>query len=102
MTNSTYPIGTPGKKWNNNDKAQWLARQNIKRSYQNEVVTLINDLKNTLDIEQYGELNYAAGTYPLYILKTPNFNTNKPTVLITGGVHGYETSGVHGGLNRSY
>ena len=81
MTNSTYPIGTPGKKWNNNDKAQWLARQNIKRSYQNEVVTLINDLKSTLDIEQYGELNYAAGTYPLYILKTPNFNANKPTVL---------------------
>lgn len=98
MTNSTYPIGTPGKKWNNNDKAQWLARQNIKRSYQNEVVTLINDLKSTLDIEQYGELNYAAGTYPLYILKTPNFNANKPTVLITGGVHGYETSGVHGAL----
>ena len=40
----------------------------------------------------------AAGTYPLYILKTPNFNANKPTVLITGGVHGYETSGVHGAL----
>ncbi|KAA1152986.1 M14 family metallopeptidase [Pseudoalteromonas fuliginea] len=98
MTNSTYPIGTPGKKWNNNDKALWLARQNIKRSYQNEVITLINDLKSTLDIEQYGELNYTAGTYPLYILKTPNFNANKPTVLITGGVHGYETSGVHGAL----
>ncbi|MBA6409302.1 M14 family metallocarboxypeptidase [Pseudoalteromonas sp. 5Ae-yellow] len=98
MTNSTYPIGTPGKKWNDNDKAQWLTRQNIKRSYQNEVVTLINDLKSTLDIEQYGELNYTAGTYPLYILKTPNFNANKPTVLITGGVHGYETSGVHGAL----
>jgi len=98
MTNSTYSIGTPGKKWNDNDKAQWLTCQNIKRSYKNEVVTLINDLKGTLNIEQYGELNYAAGTYPLYILKTPNFNANKPTVLITGGVHGYETSGVHGAL----
>ena len=98
MTNSTYPIGTPGTKWNNSDKAQWLARQNIKRSYQDEVVTLVDDLKSILNVEQYGELNYAAGVYPLYVLKTPHFNADKPTVLITGGVHGYETSGVHGAL----
>jgi len=98
MTNSTYPIGTSGTKWNNNDKADWLTRQNIKRSYQNEVVTLINELKDALNVEQYGELNYVAGKYPLFVLKTADFNTNKPTVLITGGVHGYETSGVHGAL----
>ena len=98
MTHSTYPIGTPGKQWNHEDKAHWLACQSIKRSYQQEVVTLIDELKNTLEVQQYGELNYAAGSYPLYALKTTNFDTNKATVLITGGVHGYETSGIHGAL----
>ncbi len=98
MTHSTYPIGTPGKQWNHEDKAHWLACQSIKRSYQQEVVTLIDELKSTLEVQQYGELNYAAGSYPLYALKTTNFDINKATVLITGGVHGYETSGVHGAL----
>lgn len=98
MTHSTYPIGTPGKQWNHEDKAHWLACQSIKRSYQQEVVTLIDELKSTLEVQQYGELNYAAGSYPLYALKTTDFDTNKATVLITGGVHGYETSGVHGAL----
>lgn len=98
MTHSTYPIGTPGKQWNHEDKAHWLACQSIKRSYQQEVVTLIDELKSTLEVQQYGELNYATGSYPLYALKTTDFDTNKATVLITGGVHGYETSGVHGAL----
>ena len=98
MTHSTYPIGTPGKQWNHEDKAHWLACQSIKRSYQQEVVTLIDELKSTLEVQQYGELNYASGSYPLYALKTTDFDTNKATVLITGGVHGYETSGVHGAL----
>jgi hypothetical protein len=98
MTTSRYPIGTPGKKWNDDDKAAWLSQQNIKRSYQQEVITLIDELNNTLEVQQYGELNYAAGSYPLYVLKTANFDANKATVLITGGVHGYETSGVHGAL----
>jgi hypothetical protein len=32
------------------------------------------------------------------MLKSKNFDPQKKTVLITGGVHGYETSGVHGAL----
>ena len=80
MTHSTYPIGTPGKQWNHEDKAHWLACQSIKRSYQQEVVTLIDELKSTLEVQQYGELNYATGSYPLYALKTTDFDTNKATV----------------------
>ncbi|TMP23349.1 M14 family zinc carboxypeptidase, partial [Pseudoalteromonas rubra] len=53
---------------------------------------------DTLVVEQYGELNYAQNSYPLFALKTQHFDKNKNTVLITGGVHGYETSGVHGAL----
>ncbi|PHQ94334.1 MAG: carbonate dehydratase [Pseudoalteromonas sp.] len=62
MNNSSYPIGTPGEKWNNNNKIQWLEAQKIKRSYQQDVVTLIDELKSTLEVQQYGELNYAAGS----------------------------------------
>jgi len=98
MTNTIYPIGTPGKKWNNDDKVNWLQQQTFKRSYQDDVVTLIDDLAATFDITQYATLNYSQKTYPLFSLKTPNFSNDKPTVLITGGVHGYETSGVHGAL----
>nr|WP_312018376.1 M14 family metallocarboxypeptidase [Shewanella surugensis] len=32
------------------------------------------------------------------MITTPNWNKHKPTLLITGGVHGYETSGVQGAL----
>lgn len=31
-----YHIGTPGKKWSSEEKSQWLAEQNKKRSYQQE------------------------------------------------------------------
>ena len=48
---------------------------------------------------QYGALSYDKERYPLLALKTHGFGkTGKPTVLITGGVHGYETSGVQGAL----
>ncbi len=29
-----YPIGTPGEKWGEAEKAAWLAEQTIKRSYE--------------------------------------------------------------------
>ena len=80
--------------WGDAEKALWLKKQSIKRSYQDEVVTKIEKLKSTLDVVQYGSL----GSYPLFMLKSRNFDPSKKTVLITGGVHGYETSGVHGAL----
>lgn len=36
--------------------------------------------------------------YPLFSVKTKNWDSDKPTVLVTGGVHGYETSGVQGAI----
>jgi hypothetical protein len=33
------------------------------------------------------------------LIRSKNFDLGKRTVLITGGVHGYETSGVHGALS---
>jgi len=99
MTQSTaYFIGTPGQKWGKLEKTQWLEAQTVKRSYADEVLTKISALSTNFAIEQYGALPVNAYKYPLMLAKTKNFNTDKPTVLITGGVHGYETSGVQGAL----
>lgn len=99
MTESQpYPIGTPGKKWGETEKSAWLEKQKIKRSYAEEVLKKLEALKTHMDVEQYGALSYSPERYPLYVVKTPNLDKHKPTVLITGGVHGYETSGVQGAI----
>ncbi|WP_080890444.1 M14 family metallopeptidase [Photobacterium angustum] len=98
MQSSTYHIGEAGKAWGSDEKAQWLAQTTIKRSYLEQVVAKIDALKNDFDVTQYGALSYAPDKYPLFAIKTRNWDSNKPTILITGGIHGYETSGVHGAL----
>ncbi|MBY7811009.1 M14 family metallocarboxypeptidase [Vibrio fluvialis] len=94
----TYPIGTPGQKWGNAERQAWRAQTTIKREYQQEVVPKIQALSQSFSVEQYGALSYDAARYPLFCLKTRDWQDDKPTILITGGVHGYETSGVHGAL----
>jgi len=93
-----YPIGTAGKKWGENEKAEWLAVQSIKRSYSEEVLTKLEALKVHFDIEQYGALSYSPDRYPLYLVKPRTIDPEKANILITGGVHGYETSGVQGAI----
>lgn len=87
------------KPWGELEKKQWLEEQSIKRSYKEEVLSKIKPLEETYDVQQYGALSYDQDKYPLYIIKTKGFNPEKKTVLITGGVHGYETSGVQGALS---
>ena len=104
MANLTfYPIGTAGEKWGEAEKAAWLASTQIKRSYQDDVVTPLKAMEEELSalglgIVQYGALSINAERYPLFAVKSQQFDPQKPTVLVTGGVHGYETSGVHGAL----
>ncbi|WOT06453.1 M14 family metallopeptidase [Shewanella youngdeokensis] len=93
-----YPIGTPGKKWDEADKSAWLAMQSVKRSYQELVLSKVLALGETFTLEQYGALSYDPNKYPLYAIKSNDWQPNKPIVLITGGVHGYETSGVQGAI----
>lgn len=97
MTNA-YPIGTAGKPWGDAERAEWRTRQTVKRSYASEVVSIIDRLRDRFDVVQYGELDYAPDRYPLFAIKTRNWRDDLPVALITGGVHGYETSGVHGAL----
>ncbi|MCR9497309.1 M14 family metallopeptidase [Vibrio diabolicus] len=93
-----YPIGTPGQPWSGEERKAWLATQEVKRSYQDEVVSKIDALRERFDVEQYGALSYNEARFPLFCIKTRNWDSTKPVVLVTGGVHGYETSGVHGAL----
>ncbi|MGY5733318.1 M14 family metallopeptidase [Vibrio chemaguriensis] len=93
-----YPIGTPGQPWSEEERKAWLATQEVKRSYQGEVVSKIDALRERFDVEQYGALSYNEARFPLFCIKTRNWDSTKPVVLVTGGVHGYETSGVHGAL----
>lgn len=99
MTSTTpYPIGRAGEKWTDTDKKQWLNMQSVKRSYADEVVSKIKELHAYFEIIEYGALSIDASRYPLFALKAKDFDKANKTVLITGGVHGYETSGVHGAL----
>jgi hypothetical protein len=102
-TQQYLSIGTPGKAWEKEEKAAWLNQQTIKRSYQQEVVTKVKKIaqnfSSLLIVEQYGALSYDPDTYPLWVIKTKHWQNDKPSVLITGGVHGYETSGVKGALS---
>jgi hypothetical protein len=93
-----YPIGTPGKKWGVDEKTEWLARQQIKRSYFDEVIMKINVLPGHLDIKHYWSLSYSPERYPLFVVKSKIIDPGLPKILITGGVHGYETSGVQGAI----
>ncbi|MGH8112967.1 MAG: M14 family metallopeptidase [Rhodanobacteraceae bacterium] len=96
--NAFYPIGIPGTPWGNAEKAEWLARQRRERSYEGAVLRAIKNLRPRFDVVQYGTLDYAPDTYPLFALKSRAWDDARPIMLVTGGVHGYETSGVHGAL----
>lgn len=93
-----YPIGTPGKPWGEAEVAAWRARQHVQRSYETDVLRRIESLRAQFEVSPYGKLEYASGNYPLFAVKSRNWRDELPVVLMTGGVHGYETSGVHGAL----
>lgn len=98
-----YPIGTPGASWGHHEITQWRTRQVRQRCYADDVVSAIERLSSRFELVPYGEVVYADGKhqaehFPLWALRSPRWSDALPTILVTGGVHGYETSGVHGAL----
>jgi hypothetical protein len=93
-----YPIGVAGQPWGLAELEQWRARQQRRRAYDKDVLPRIDALAGRFDRVAYGRLDYAGETYPLYALKSRDWRTGRPAALVTGGVHGYETSGVTGAL----
>ncbi|WP_349984349.1 M14 family metallocarboxypeptidase [Stenotrophomonas sp. WHRI 8082] len=93
-----YPVGTPGQPWGEAERAQWRARQQRLRRFDDDVLPRIDALSSRFERVQYGALDYAGDRYPLLALRSQPWDPALPAALVTGGVHGYETSGVMGAL----
>lgn len=93
-----FPIGTPGQPWGESERQAWFETCSTKRSYRDEVLAKIDALDRSFEISQYGALPLDADRYPLMSVKIEAAGPDAPWVLVTGGVHGYETSGVQGAL----
>ena len=98
MSTTPYDIGTPGTPWGASERAAWRARQDKKRDFEDDVGAPIRALAERFAVVQYGVLGPEGGSLPLLGLRTRDWQPDRPVALITGGVHGYETSGVHGAL----
>lgn len=97
MSNA-FPIGVAGQPWGERERAQWRATLKKRRSYEADVVSRVEALRGRFERIAYGEITYAGEHYPLYALRSRTISPDLPNVLVTGGVHGYETSGVLGAL----
>lgn len=97
-SHSGYPIGTPGHAWGEDERNAWRARQRVQRSYRDEVVRPIEALADRYELIPYGTVVAEQTRYPLLALRSARWDPRLPCALVTGGVHGYETSGVHGAL----
>jgi hypothetical protein len=93
-----YPIGTPGTAWGAPERARWLSQQRKLRSYADDVERRIEQLATRFEIQEYGRLDYPPDHYRQLALRSRAWRDDLPVALVTGGVHGYETSGVHGAL----
>jgi hypothetical protein len=92
-------LGTPGTPWGAAERKAWRSAQVARRRYADDVLAPLESLEATFDVVSYGELDYSPdGRYPLFAVKSRAWNDALPVALVTGGVHGYETSGVLGAL----
>ncbi|MBX7194050.1 MAG: M14 family metallocarboxypeptidase [Sandaracinaceae bacterium] len=95
----SYPIGSPGVPWSEAERAAWRARQHKQRSYADDVIVPIDRLRGRFEVIEHGRLEVDVdGVFPLLAVRTRGWDERLPVLLVTGGVHGYETSGVHGAL----
>lgn len=116
-------IGTPGQPWGIAERTQWRDTREKQRCY-TEVITQIANLgdiecqrtnEKLFDVIQYGSLSHdhddhdndnddddpaasSSSLFPLFAVKSRNWKKDRPSIFITGGVHGYETSGVQGAI----
>lgn len=98
MIERFYPIGTPGQPWTAADRNTWFSRQTRKRSYREHVLARLEPLRARFDVKKYGALEPDPERYPVFAVECRASAGDRPWALITGGVHGYETSGVQGAL----
>ena len=93
-----YDVGASISAWDSDDRVAWLASRVKSRSYAEEVLSKIDAMRERFDVAEYGQIDYSGERYPLLALKSRDWRDDLPVALVTGGVHGYETSGVQGAL----
>jgi hypothetical protein len=98
MDTPFYPIGIPGTPWGEAERRQWRATLSRRRRYDEDVTPRVDRPAGRFETLVYGTLDYDGEIYPLHALKSHGWSAALPTALVTGGVHGYETSGVTGAL----
>lgn len=87
--------------WGPEKKLQWFLKQKAHRSYEADVLSRLEKLSHlrpSAVITEYGRLTLSPERFPLFSVRVGEPTNRKPNVLVTGGVHGYETSGVKGAL----
>ncbi|VXB22992.1 Peptidase [Luteimonas sp. 9C] len=93
-----YPIGTPGQPWGDAERAAWRTAQTRQRSHADDVVARVDALRTRFDVAVYDQLDAGGRCYPLLAIRSRDWRPDLPVGVVTGGVHGYETSGVVGAL----
>jgi len=91
-----YPIGTPGLPWQAAEFDAWRSCLGVQRSYA-DVTAAVRGLPSGLHTLNYGQVCYPGEQFELLAIHN-RWQYDRPWVLVTGGVHGYETSGVWGTL----
>ncbi|GAB6197099.1 M14 family metallopeptidase [Lysobacter xanthus] len=93
-----HPIGTPGQPWGEAEREAWRSSLVRRRAYADDVLAAVDRLRDRADVVEYGRMEHDGVAYPLFALRSRDWSPSRPLALVTGGVHGYETSGVHGAL----
>ena len=91
-------IGTPGQPWGEAERALWRTRQVRHRSYADDVLAPLARLPDAFERIPYGAIDHGGEHFELFAVRPGPWREGRPLVLVTGGVHGYETSGVQGAL----
>lgn len=93
-----HPIGTPGQPWGPAEVQAWRQTLQRRRSHAADVLDALAPLHQHHQVTEYGAVDCGGQHFPLMAVKSRSWRDDLPVLVVTGGVHGYETSGVHGAL----
>ena len=79
-------------------RAQTTGTREIHRSFSRDVERPLKVL-DYVTVETLCHLEYGAHEYPLYLVRCDSSHKDRPTVLISGGVHGDEPAGVYAAMD---
>jgi len=73
-----YPVGQPLTPWGDAERAAWLKHVGqARRSYADDVIASLATLRHTFDVVQYGALSQDPNRYPLFCVKSRDWDPRK-------------------------